>query len=747
MNVLQKIANPDQSSLKWKLTDKAYKELDPYDFRYEGEDRAVAIQSAIAAFDRQRISKDDKIWQKLLPESERGSGKILSKLNLTGPGSSTPIVPRPSTKSSSPTNESVSGILSADESRPQAKFGAAAEVRAKQIFNRKTIPKPSSSSSSSLRPNKPTTSEANGATAAVSDNDMAKKGVAQRVLKRKASETKFKSDERIDDSDVDDDSLVVKTISHELERKKPKTNEEGTETTRTERAKPIVPAKSKETTKQTTKPQTSTPAMKPKVTTTTVTGSPPTATTIKKTAAPVPSANGFFGAATSAPKIRKVTRVTGSTSDGEKQKSANTSNTTLGSAPRQHQRQKSQEQPQSQKKSDATEDEKLKPKQTTTNTVKGLAPSPNLPPRPPRSISSSNLATKSNNKLHTSSARLGQAARPRTNEGLAGSAHADKQTQKQTATDNAQLHKRIPSTSTISSSSTTSTVFTPPTHRNSTSSSLSSSSSMVFTRSDAKALKREREDDVKTEQPTTKKIKKSEVTRSEDSTNSSPLSELASVSTPSQSVVAARSPLPPPPASKAKTSINAASQVQRKVEQVKTQAQIVLVPTTTTEQPPANQVSAKRRRLASLRMQFYGLFTSWISARVAFHKDESNATDKTLDRLKAQHTKVKAMEVEIRNLMDEVEDFTMWDGVPAKFVTQHEDFLRERLRTLHPTYNEKWDELEKMREKEERGESYDELKKELCKRLEEIEDLQAILHPAQEWEFVDGTAAAVKSNQ
>lgn len=99
------------------------------------------------------------------------------------------------------------------------------------------------------------------------------------------------------------------------------------------------------------------------------------------------------------------------------------------------------------------------------------------------------------------------------------------------------------------------------------------------------------------------------------------------------------------------------------------------------------------------------------------------------------------MEVEIRSLMDQVQDFTFWDGVPAKFVTEHEDFLRERLRTLHPVYNEKWDELDKLRESKERDEEYDKLKKEVCKRLEEIEDLQAILHPAQEWEFVADPAS------
>jgi len=743
MHVLQKIANSDQSSMKWKLTDKAFKELNPYVFQYESEDRTAAIECAVAAFDRQRISKDDKIWQKLLPLSERGSGKTLSKLNLTGPGSSTPNVPRPSTKSSSPANESVSGILSADESRPQAKFGAAAEVRAKQIFNRKTIPKPSSSSSSSSRPNKTTTSDSNAATAAVSDNDMAKKGVAQRVLKRKISDAKFKSDERIDNSAVEDDDLVVKAPSYEPDRKKLKMDTEGTKTTRIVPASSDAPAKKKEMTKQINKPQTSTPTMKPKVTTTTATPSTATASTVKKTSALDSSANAIFRTTASPPKPRKVARATGSVSDGEKQKPVNISSTVQGhGASRQQHHQTS---PGQQQQKNSSTDDKLKPKQIAATTVKGLLPSPNLPPKPPRSVSSSNITSKTNNKPQTSSTKSGQVVHSRTNEGSAASAHAGKQTQKQTTTDNAQLHKRIPSTSTTSSSSVRSAIFTPPTHRNSTSSSLSSSSSMVFTRADAKALKRDRDDSVKIDGPATKKVKKVEVevTKRAEYPNSSPLtatSELASVSTPAQSAVAARSPLPPPPAaSKAKAETITAIQTHPQTENVN-------VPIPTAEQLRTVEINAKRRRLASLRTQFYQLFRNWISARVAFHKDESNATPKTHDSLKAHHTKVKAMEVEIRSLMDDVDDFTMWDGVPAKFTTEHEDFLRERLRTLHPIYNEKWDTLEKMRATEDRGEKYDVLKKDVCKRLEEIEDLQAILHPAQEWEFV-ADVAGVESSQ
>ena len=72
---------------KWNLTDKSYKNLDVWAFPYPTEiERQVAIDHAVAAFDRMRISREEHVWQMLLPKDERGKGKILSKLNLhSGP--------------------------------------------------------------------------------------------------------------------------------------------------------------------------------------------------------------------------------------------------------------------------------------------------------------------------------------------------------------------------------------------------------------------------------------------------------------------------------------------------------------------------------------------------------------------------------------------------------------------------------------------------------------------------------------
>lgn len=67
----------------WVPTDRAYKLLDVWKFAYiRAEDRERAINNAISAFDRLRLSREDLLWQMLLPEDERGKGVVLSRLNL-----------------------------------------------------------------------------------------------------------------------------------------------------------------------------------------------------------------------------------------------------------------------------------------------------------------------------------------------------------------------------------------------------------------------------------------------------------------------------------------------------------------------------------------------------------------------------------------------------------------------------------------------------------------------------------------
>ena len=94
-DVLPKIAKRSTSDAdKWQLTDKSFRELNPYKFPYKSpEDRQQAIDGAIKSFDRQRLSKDDKLWQILLPREERGQGICLSRSTVKAPEAK----PKPST--------------------------------------------------------------------------------------------------------------------------------------------------------------------------------------------------------------------------------------------------------------------------------------------------------------------------------------------------------------------------------------------------------------------------------------------------------------------------------------------------------------------------------------------------------------------------------------------------------------------------------------------------------------------------
>ncbi|KAL6705971.1 hypothetical protein ACN47E_006250 [Coniothyrium glycines] len=94
---LPKVAKRSSAdSEKWQLTDKSFREINPYKFPYQSaEDRQQAIDGAIRSFDRQRLAKDDKLWQILLPREERGQGICLSRSTVKAPEAkpkaSTPI--------------------------------------------------------------------------------------------------------------------------------------------------------------------------------------------------------------------------------------------------------------------------------------------------------------------------------------------------------------------------------------------------------------------------------------------------------------------------------------------------------------------------------------------------------------------------------------------------------------------------------------------------------------------------------
>ncbi|MCJ1281071.1 hypothetical protein MMC26_000389 [Xylographa opegraphella] len=70
---------------KLMLSDRGYQILDVWKFPYASQDdRQAAIDRAIKAFDRRRVSREENAWQLLLPKKDRGKGIILSLLNLHG---------------------------------------------------------------------------------------------------------------------------------------------------------------------------------------------------------------------------------------------------------------------------------------------------------------------------------------------------------------------------------------------------------------------------------------------------------------------------------------------------------------------------------------------------------------------------------------------------------------------------------------------------------------------------------------
>ncbi|KAL9123911.1 MAG: hypothetical protein Q9217_006704 [Psora testacea] len=83
LEALSKVGKPARlDPEKFDLNDRTFKELDVWSFSYPDQhDRELAIERAISALDRIRLTPKDPTWQRLLPKHERGKGKTLSKLD------------------------------------------------------------------------------------------------------------------------------------------------------------------------------------------------------------------------------------------------------------------------------------------------------------------------------------------------------------------------------------------------------------------------------------------------------------------------------------------------------------------------------------------------------------------------------------------------------------------------------------------------------------------------------------------
>ena len=129
---------------KWTLNDKAFKELDVWNFDYPNQDDGqLAINCAISAFDRMRISTTEKVWDMLLPKDERGKGKILSNLDLhKGPikQSSTPRIQVQSSSGEANANDHLAGHesdqkdrLAPGDAEPMARSHSQDQIKKKKV--------------------------------------------------------------------------------------------------------------------------------------------------------------------------------------------------------------------------------------------------------------------------------------------------------------------------------------------------------------------------------------------------------------------------------------------------------------------------------------------------------------------------------------------------------------------------------------------------------------------------------------
>jgi len=203
--VLLKVAKDGKGDKK-ELKDRSYRELDVWKFPYRSQnDRQVAIDNAISAFDRQRIDKSDSLWQMLLAKEDRGKGISLSKLNFDKPlatGNLTPKVTERSTDGGSTEGKSMNSLGSSSQSDQKVKA---------PVSKQTNKPKPTVDQIvKSLK---------------VSGKDSGKTTPTTKESKKvppPKQDTKFKSSEKIEDSDEEAEATPVLAVKAPAKREPPK---------------------------------------------------------------------------------------------------------------------------------------------------------------------------------------------------------------------------------------------------------------------------------------------------------------------------------------------------------------------------------------------------------------------------------------------------------------------------------------------------------------------------------------------
>lgn len=216
-SLLPKIA--EKQGLAWQLSNKAYKELDPWSFKYTTDQRNLAIDHAIRAFDRARIPTNDKAWQTLLPKEERNKGKILSRLHLTTERmdqAGTPgLAPTPvhASAAGTPKTGSTGTPRGTNGTTGRSSGGFSIEKRLKEVQKKGALEK------------KKQEKEAKEAAAAASDRESKPRNVTvKRSIPSKKVAQKIKSEEVVHSSDDEEEGEVKdepKRKKDDLPRKEP----------------------------------------------------------------------------------------------------------------------------------------------------------------------------------------------------------------------------------------------------------------------------------------------------------------------------------------------------------------------------------------------------------------------------------------------------------------------------------------------------------------------------------------------
>ena len=219
LEVLHRVGKPYRlDPSKWDLNDKAFKDLDVWQFNYPtADDRQLAIDRAVSSFDRSRLPRSHPLWQKLLPYHERNKGKVLSNLNLSDPKAQRGATPRIQVQSTDDSAVARQTPGHDSDARQDRLAPSDAEMKAKSKSAK--AHKTSQGNDSDVRSKAPLPKESKkvGQTTKAKDKPLGKPtATKKRGQKAGGTEVVAKSSEFVHDSDEDgDDDMMDAPMSKE----------------------------------------------------------------------------------------------------------------------------------------------------------------------------------------------------------------------------------------------------------------------------------------------------------------------------------------------------------------------------------------------------------------------------------------------------------------------------------------------------------------------------------------------------